>query len=259
MSRAPRPAPKRCSPRAPAFASFSSCTSSPSRARISATGSTPPQLAMIPSTRAVPETGIDRRGHAHADAEHARRVHARLAQHALNELAGEVEARLRRVVDRGARPVLGHRAAGEVAERGADVLVAEVEADRERGAGRERDAQRRAPHRPPVAVRLRALLHDARGLQLVDQRRHASRARARCGGRGRRGWQDGRAAPPGRAGGSRPGSPQSSAIPPHSRGSVLQFGEVLEGIRHPPAKSALLQRVATPYSVRLSRITTRSR
>ena len=88
---------------------------------------------------------MDRRGEAHPDAEHALGHDARAAQARAHELVGEVEALGRRVVDLGGREVLGHELAREVADRDADVLVAEVQADGEPGAGHEREQHRRAP------------------------------------------------------------------------------------------------------------------
>ena len=48
---------------------------------------------------------------------------------------GEIEALGRGVVDLGGREVVDDRLAGEIAHGDADVLVAEVEADGERGVG----------------------------------------------------------------------------------------------------------------------------
>ena len=91
---------------------------------------------------------VDRRREAHADAQEPVGGDARATQARAHELVGEVEALDRGVVDLGGRPVVGDELAGEIADRHADVLVAEVEPDREAGAGDEREQHRRAPGGP---------------------------------------------------------------------------------------------------------------
>ena len=101
-------------------------------------------------------------------------------QQPAHELVGEVEAGGRRAVHLGLGPVIGDELSREVAERRADVLVAEVEADRERRPRREPDLERRPPCRPrALALRSRGLLEDARALELVE---HGRDRRAREAG-----------------------------------------------------------------------------
>ena len=76
----------------------------------------------------------------------------------MHELAGEVEALPRRVVHLRGRPVVGDRSSGEVADRDADVLVTEVEADRERRVGNEREEDRRPAGHPWAFLGLLVLL-----------------------------------------------------------------------------------------------------
>ena len=81
------------------------------------------------------------------------------------------------MVDLGGRPFIDDRLAGEVAHGDADVLVAEIQADRERGARNEREQHRWAPgsgdHAAFAALLARcgdspsARLHD----ELLGQRR----------------------------------------------------------------------------------------
>src|SRR4051812_44889702 len=104
----------------------------------------PPSTAL---TRSPP--GAGRRSRAPADAAGGE---AGPLEHGVDELPREVEARLRRAVDVGRGEVQRQRPAGEVAHGGADVAVAHVEADREGGAGDQRQAHRRAAGAAPAVV-----------------------------------------------------------------------------------------------------------
>ena len=133
------------SPSAPTLASFSSCTGMPSRASISAArpdavpaGQDPVRLELAGALRLI--------GAARPMPTPSRRSRSMPAVLSASRTSscGEVEALGRGVVDLGRRPVVDDRLAGEVADGDADVLVAEVEADRERGVGDEREQDRRA-------------------------------------------------------------------------------------------------------------------
>ena len=115
--------------------------------------------------------GVDRGREAHPGAEHpfrryrpARRSRARVSSAATSRTS----AGARSAGDGGAAQV--DRAAGEVADGGAHVPMAEVDADRERRVRRERHPQRR-PAEP--ASSLLGLLRDHPGeLELLDERGH---------------------------------------------------------------------------------------
>ena len=68
-------------------------------------------------------------------------------------------------------PRVGHDPAGEIADRGAQVPMAELQADGERGVGGERDLQRRAALGAPFVGVLGLLLDDPGVLELGQQRR----------------------------------------------------------------------------------------
>jgi hypothetical protein len=101
--------------------------------------------------------------------------HPRALQRLAHELMREVEALDWRVVDLGGRVVVHDRLARQVAQRHANVLVAEVEPDRERGARDERQQQGRSSE---AGFRARSrgrgprvLLSQAGAHQLLDERR----------------------------------------------------------------------------------------
>ena len=177
MSPAPRPAPKRCSPSAPALAPFSTRTGIPSRASSSSAGATPAQPGRMPSAWTVPVVGVDRRREPDAHADHARGVDAGLGEHVGGQPLRDVEARDRVLVDLAGLRAVGHDLAAEVADRGADVAVAEVEPDREGRVGRERDLQRRAADRPALVGGAVGLLLDHPGALELGEHRGDRRAR----------------------------------------------------------------------------------
>ena len=113
-------------------------------------------------------------GEPDADADDPSAVGLRVGERVLDELLREIESRSRRFVD-ALLPAAGEDLTREIADRGADVPVTEVESDRERRAWRERDVQRRTAHR---AWRIRRtvglLLDDPSVLELGQERSDGS-------------------------------------------------------------------------------------
>jgi hypothetical protein len=87
----------------------------------------------------VDEAGerVDRRGQAGTDADHMAGVDAGVGERRARELGGELEALQRLLVDGERRPLVRDDPAAEVAHGGADVTMAEVQADGVRRAGGE--------------------------------------------------------------------------------------------------------------------------
>ena len=111
--------------------------------------------------------GVDRRGEPDAHADHARGVDAGVGEHVGGQPLRQIEARERVLVDVAGLRAVGHDLAAQVADRGADVAVPEVEPDGEGGVGRERDLQRRAADRAALVRRAVGLLLDhPRALEL---------------------------------------------------------------------------------------------
>ena len=95
---------------------------------------------------------------------------------------GEVEALDRRVVDLAGDQSSATGSAGEVADGDADVLVADVEADRERGVGDEREEDRGRPViRGPRLVGRAVLLDDAGPAELLDRAVETVARESPCG------------------------------------------------------------------------------
>ena len=113
--------------------------------------------------------GVDRRGEARADADHARVVDAGLGQHVDGQALREVEAGERVLVDRAGLRALGHDPAAEIAYRGADMMVPEIQPHGEGRIGRERDLQRRAADHAALIGRAVGLLLDHAGALELGQ------------------------------------------------------------------------------------------
>src|SRR5215471_17041919 len=75
---------------------------------------------------------VDRRGQAYAGTQQPLRGDGRVTQGLLSQVVCQIQRLGRSVVDVRPGPLLGDRLAGEVANGDADVLVADVDADRER-------------------------------------------------------------------------------------------------------------------------------
>ena len=183
MSLASRAAPNAASASAPRLASLSTRIGTSSRLRIAATAGTPTQPGQ---DRARADDAVllpDRPGQPHPGADHLAGVDARFGEQLDHEVGRRVEPFLGGVVGVERHRPLGQDARAEVRDRDAQVAVAEVDADG--GAGRrvEREKDRRPAALGPVRLaELRALDHEAVGLQVGDEAR------------------DGRAAEPGPAG-----------------------------------------------------------
>ena len=127
-------------------------------------GSTPPHDGRMPSAKTRPCRASTGAASAIADADHMLAVDLRALERARDSSCGEVHALVRGVVDVDRRVLVAEEVAGEVADGDAQVLVAHVDADRERGARDERHqhrraaalARRRRPRTPRRSPRARA-------------------------------------------------------------------------------------------------------
>ena len=139
-----RPAPNRCSAKAPAFASFSTLTGSPQ-----ALAQLPGQIHVRPlrGAHVVHHASfvVDRRGDRHADAEHVRRGAGVAVQQLAHERRRVVEQQRGVLEVAHGRPHLRQRPARDVEHPGVQLGARDLEPHRGRGGPGEEDAHRRAP------------------------------------------------------------------------------------------------------------------